>query len=160
MRWVLFFSLVGCGRESPQITSTITLHQGLRASDIKAYRVSVIAPVDKKGVHLTHSNGTALSCADFLDDQLPADTLVLYTDGTFMLDPNDASTRTHDLKVPPGAGDWVLGEAFASTASNAATVARACTNNVSIKSGQATAVPLDFYPCTAGPVDNPGLTCQ
>lgn len=160
MRVAVFFFLIGCGGAAPSISSTVTLHEGLVASDIKSYRVSVIAPVDNKGARLTHADGSPLTCADFLDDQLPADTLVLYGDGTFTLDPADASTRTHDLKVPASADDWVLGEAFDSTASNARTVARACTNNVTVRTGKVTAVPLEFFPCVSGPVDNPGLTCQ
>ena len=160
MRAAAFLFLAACGGAAPVVTSTIALEQGLVASDIGAYRVSVIAPLDKKGAHLTHADGSPLTCADFLADQLPASTLVLYADGTFTLDPNDPASRTHDLKVPPGAGDWVLGEAFASADAYAKTVARACTNNVTVQPGKVTNVPLDFYPCVAGPVDNPRLTCQ
>jgi hypothetical protein len=156
MRFAATLFLAACGHAST-ITSQITLHEGLVASDIASYRVSIISPTDKNGKRATHADGTPISCADFFDDTLPADTLTLYIDGTFTFDPNNASSRTHDLSVPPGNGDWALGEAFDAQDT---TIARACTNNVSVRSQQTTAVPLDFFPCTPGTVDNPRLTCQ
>ncbi len=161
MRSLVLLLIASCGHAGPSISSTITLKEGLQASDIKTYRLSVVAPIDAKGNHLTHTDGSPLSCADFLDDTLPTKTLSLYADQTFTLDPNNTASRSQNLtQIPVGKGYWVLGEAFGGTAQPAAAIARACTSDVDVSANQTTAAPIEFFPCAAGPVDNPGLVCQ
>lgn len=147
---VALLGLAACGTPEPELRAALRLVAPLTAAEVKSYRVLIVPAKDRRG--------RAVTCEAFFFNDIPADSVPIYAEGLYPLDPAVSESFVHELSdVPSTAGKllvWV--EAYGQPVGEGDIVARGCTADVVVKAKSTSAVRVCLYGVPLDPSSPPG----